>query len=60
MQVTSTWRSVATAPEGVPILTKIHDTQGERNVQVLTKRGNLWWADGMYVYYTPTHWTEKP
>jgi len=46
------------APEGVLVETKVHDARGERNVQNLTRRGNLWWTpDGaMYVYYTPTHW----
>lgn len=30
------------------------------NVQLLYKKGNLWWlADGsMYVYYVPTFWKE--
>jgi hypothetical protein len=46
------------APEGVEVETKIHDKDGERNVQTLRRRGRLWWIpDGsMYVYYTPTHW----
>lgn len=48
-------------PEGVEVLTKIDDERGERNVQKLTRRGNLWYTDpdpskGIYVYYTPTHW----
>jgi len=44
------------------VLTKIDDVRGIRNVQTLTRRGNLWWfPDGsMYVYYKPTHWTEEP
>ena len=50
------WKSITTAPLNTLILTKIDDGAGERNVQKLTKQGNLWWADGMYVYYTPTHW----
>ena len=52
------WNSIAYAPEGVAIETKIDDEHGPRNIQVLTKRNNLWWvSDGsMYVYYTPTHW----
>jgi hypothetical protein len=43
-------------PEGKEVDTKIDDAQGERNVQRLKRRGNLWWAGDMYVYYTPTHW----
>lgn len=41
------------------VMTKIDDAKGgERNLQTLKRRGNLWWTpDGeMYVYYTPTHW----
>jgi hypothetical protein len=40
------------------VWTKIHDADGERNVQKLLRQGRLWFADGMYVYYTPTHWSE--
>lgn len=38
--------------------TKVHDHEGERNLQKLKWDGKLWWhPDGsMYVYYTPTHW----
>lgn len=45
-------------PDGVPVKTKIHDADGCRNQQVLVRRGNLWYIqdEGMYVYYTPTHW----
>lgn len=50
------WCPIATAPIGRPIRTKIDDANGARNDQVLTHRGNLWWAGDMYVYYTPTHW----
>ena len=48
-------------PEGVHILTKISDEKGNRNEQVLVRKGNLWYFDdmSMYVYYTPTHWKEK-
>ena len=47
-------------PDGKCVLTKI-DELGigtERNLQVLKRKGNLWFMpDGsMYVYYTPTHW----
>lgn len=48
-----------TCPQGEEIWTKIDDEQGERNVAKLTRKGNLWFTDpkdGMYVYYTPTHW----
>jgi hypothetical protein len=47
------------APEGIELMTKIDDGHGERNVARLTRRGNLWFTDpkdGVYVYYTPTHW----
>jgi hypothetical protein len=45
-------------PEGVSVLTKIDDADGERNEQRLKRRKNLWWFpdESMYVYYTPTHW----
>jgi hypothetical protein len=56
--VTIDWQPASTAPENVVIRTKIHDWSGERNEQLLMRRGNLWWfPDGsMYVYYRPTHW----
>lgn len=59
------WQPVADAggwlaPADEEIWTKIDDEHGERNVARLTRQGNLWWTrsdgDGMYVYYTPTHW----
>lgn len=52
------WQTVDSAPENVVVDTKIHDADGERNVQRLMRRGRLWWfPDGsMYVYYVPTHW----
>lgn len=52
------WQSIDSAPNGVPVLTKIHDERGERNEQPLKRQGRLWFfIDGsMYVYYTPTHW----
>ena len=62
------WQDISTAPEGVPVLTKIHDALGERNVQVLVKRTRIpgetrplfWFEDGsMYVYYNPTHWMPR-
>ena len=56
------WQPIATAPDGVPVLTKIDDSNGVRNAQPLLKRGRLWWFtdDSMYVYYTPTHWCSLP
>jgi hypothetical protein len=55
---TQDWQPAVTAPEDVPVMTKIDDGSGVRNVQPLKRRGRLWWfADGeMYVYYAPTHW----
>lgn len=54
------WRPIGTAPRGEIVMTKIHDSSGERNVTKLkaTQNGRLWLLpDGsMYVYYTPTHW----
>jgi len=43
-------------PDGVKVLTKVDDFNGERNVQYLTRKGHLYWGSDMYVYYTPTHW----
>jgi hypothetical protein len=44
-------------PEGVVVLTRIHDNHGPRNQQKLRRQGRLWFMDdGVYVYYTPTHW----
>lgn len=54
----SEWKSISSCPEGVPVMTKIHDEKGERNVQTLIKRRGLFFAGGMYVYYNPTHWKE--
>lgn len=62
-----TWSEISsvgrwTAPEGEEVMTKIDDAQGgERNVQKMMRRGNLWFINvgqpnEMYVYYTPTHW----
>lgn len=60
-ETSNTWKSIASAPQGVTVLTKIDDFKGERNVQKLTRRGRLWFVDddySMYVYYEPTHWKE--
>jgi len=71
--VSDEWHKCAdvSAPEGVTVMTKIDDPRGTRNVQPLTRQGNLWWTNvhdcpcgvcksssSMYVYYTPTHWRE--
>ena len=43
--------------EGVWVDTKVDDHYGVRNFQRMKRSGNLWFTkDGMYVYYTPTHW----
>jgi hypothetical protein len=45
---------------GVVVMTKIDDSNGQRNEQSLKRhtQGRLWfYPDGsMYVYYEPTHW----
>lgn len=51
------WKNISSAPKDVLIWTKIDDNNGERNIQQMTLKGNLWWIDGMYVYYSPTHWS---
>lgn len=58
----SEWNAIATAPEGVEVLTKVEDEAGIRNEQPLVRKGRLWlFPDmSMYVYYTPTHWKQKP
>lgn len=50
-------------PIGRRVMTKIDDSEGIRNEQVMYRGGTngcLWFLpDGsMYVYYTPTHWAE--
>lgn len=49
---------IESAPENKLVLTKISDAKGERNFQMLERRGRLWFAGNMYVYYAPTHWCE--
>ena len=45
--------------KGVFVETKIDDERGCRNEQQLKLDGRLWFTDdGMYVYYTPTHWRD--
>lgn len=45
-------------PEGVEVMTMVCDNDGERNHQILVRKGSLWFFPdmSMYVYYTPTHW----
>ena len=57
------WLPIDSMPEGVERLTKIHDEQGERNVQHLVKLTRIpgktrpmFWSGDVYVYYNPTHW----
>lgn len=54
------WSSVAEdpPPEGLVVMTKIHDEKSCRNVQTLKRVGRLFFTPcgTMYVYYTPTHW----
>ncbi len=47
--------------EGKVVLTMISDIGGERNRQQLKRQGRLWfYPDGsMYVYYSPTHWSDE-
>jgi hypothetical protein len=55
------WRVDEIQPnDGKVVDTKISDIGGERNHQRLKRQGRLWFfEDGsMYVYYTPTHWSE--
>jgi len=41
--------------------TKISDDKGERNFALLERRNNLFFTkDGMYIYYTPTHFILTP
>ena len=46
--------------ENVVVETKIVDEKGERNVQLLKRKGYLWFFPdmSMYVYYSPTHWRD--
>lgn len=56
------WQPIETAPEGREVMTKVHDLNGERNVQTLIRKGRLWFHPdmSMYVYYQPTHWETLP
>lgn len=47
-------------PENKMFLMKIDDEHGERNIQPLKRKNNLYFMDnGMYVYFTPTHWADN-
>lgn len=54
----SSWKRVEEfpPPSGVEVLARIDDGEKCRNQQVLMRSGAVWWANNMYVYYTPTHW----
>lgn len=45
-------------PNDIIVNTKIDDERGERNEQLLRRRGRLWFEPKgvMYVYYEPTYW----
>lgn len=44
-------------PEGVLVETKIDDESGDRNHTLLMRKGNRYFlVNGVYTYYTPTHW----
>ena len=60
MTLQEDWQPTSLAPAGKVVWTKIHDENGERNVQKLVRDGNLWFFPdwSLYVYYTPTHWRE--
>lgn len=53
------WKTIDSAPEQRVVLTKLEGGH-EANEQPLIRKGRLWWTTDMrmYVYYTPTHWTE--
>lgn len=57
----SAWSPIESAPEGIEVLTRIHDRDGIRNEQSLTRRGRLWYFPdmSMYVYYLPTEWRHQ-
>ncbi len=53
------WFPIESSPPDVLVMTKIDDEHGVRNEQSMIRKGNLWYTSegGMYVYYTPTHWS---
>ena len=58
MSKAEVWSNIQSAPVGVSILTKVDDDEGVRNVQILIRKGDLFYLPdmSMYVYYSPTHW----
>ncbi len=54
------WKPISTAPEGIPVRTRVSDSSGVRNDQTLVRQGNRWFTgqgrNAMYVYYQPTEW----
>ena len=56
------WRRIESAPESIPVLTRINDAFGPRNEAILKRSGRLWFTpDGsFYVYYQPTEWKPAP
>lgn len=47
-------------PVGQFVKTKIDDGKGVRNESILKYNNKLWYGmDGLYVYWTPTHWFKK-
>lgn len=61
MNTEHNWYRIESAPEHREVWTKTDDEVfGVSNERWLTRRGNLWFTHstgGMYVYYTPTHWS---
>ena len=59
---TYTWWKVSDKlpPQKEIVKTKVEDENGKRNIANLYLEGNLWWMEdgSMYVYYTPTHWSQ--
>lgn len=41
--------------EGKEYKTCINDEQGIRNIGILVRSNNLWFTNGTYIYYKPTH-----
>lgn len=52
------WCDTSDVPENTLVWTAIIDSEGIRNVQKLRHKKNFWFdSDGIYVYYSPTHWS---
>ncbi len=54
------WQPIDTAPEGIVVDTAIIDPSGGvRSVRPLERYRHLWFMpNGLYLYYTPTHWRD--